>query len=65
MSGQWSVTYLSVAIVTGVSGDPTRALGGVGHLAGDGGADLASEATGESTLTRTLGPRTVRSALVN
>ena len=50
MSGQWSVTYLSVAIVTGVSGDPTRALGGVGHLAGDGGADLASEAAGESTL---------------
>ena len=44
------MTYLGVAVITGVRGDPPGTLRGIGSLAGDGGTDLASEATGESTL---------------
>ena len=58
------VTYLGVAIITGVRGDPPGTLGGVGRLAAHRGADLASEATGESALAWTLGPGTVRPTLV-
>ena len=59
------MTHLGIAIITGVRGDPPGTLRGVGRLAGDRGADLASEATGESALAGTLGPRTVRPALLN
>ena len=59
------MTHLGIASITGVRGDPPGTLRGVGRLAGHRGADLASEATGEGALARTLGSGTVRPALVN
>ena len=44
------MSHLGVASVTGVSGESSSALARVGCLTRDGSTDLASEATGQSTL---------------
>ena len=44
------MSHLGVASVTRVSGESSGALARVGCLTGDGSTDLATEATGQSTL---------------
>ena len=58
------MTYLGIALVTGVSGDPPGTLGGVGSLAGHCRTDLPGDGAGEGALPRALGPGTVRPALL-